>query len=383
MLHNSYFAIGLMSGSSLDGLDICYVEFLVNSQQAILDSYERMDNSMLTIDFKIHQADCIEYTNEFRERLRNAPNLTAFEFAKLHADLGHYFGKLTNDFIQKNSIEKLDFICSHGQTIFHQPNIGFTTQIGCGAQIAAQTNTKVICDLRTSDVAIGGQGAPIVPIAERYLFADYDAFLNIGGIANISFKSENKIIAYDVCAANTLLNFFAKQKDLDYDKDGNLARSGKINTQLLDELNNIDFCTQAAPKSLGSEHIFDNWIPLFAKYEISIEDKLATSVEHIALQVNQSIVNSQWSIIEKDSHISNLTSQLLVTGGGALNSFLIERIQLNSALKVVVPDVLTIQYKEALAMAFIGLLRILEIPNCLASVTGAKKDTIGGAIYLP
>ena len=354
----SYYAIGLMSGSSLDGLDICYVRF---------------QNYDFRFEYEIIQADCIEYTNEFRERLRNAPNLSAFEFSKLHTELGKYFGQLTNDFNKKNKIEKLDFICSQGQTIFHQPNLGFTTQIGCGAQIAAQTNYKVVCDLRTSDVANAGQGAPIVPIAERYLFSAYKVFLNIGGIANIAFHEDGKIIAYDVCAANTLLNFFAKQKGLEYDKDGNLARSGNIIPALLDELNNIAFCKQAAPKSLGTEHIVSDWLPLFEKHENTIENKLATAVEHIAMQVAKAI----------KSEIRNLNSEMLITGGGALNSFLVKRIQHHSTIKITVPDVLTIQYKEALAMAFIGLLRILEIPNCLSSVTGAKKDVIGGAVYLP
>jgi anhydro-N-acetylmuramic acid kinase len=233
MLHNQLFhAIGLMSGSSLDGLDICYVRFKVG------------DSSFA---YEILQADCIEYSNEFRERLRNAPNLSAFEFAKLHTEAGNFFGKLTKNFIQKNKIENLDFICSHGQTIFHQPISGFTSQIGCGAQIAAQTNCKVICDLRTSDVANGGQGAPIVPVAEQYLFSDYKVFLNIGGIANISFSSEN-VIAYDICAANTVLNYLAKQKGLDYDKDGKLARCGAIIPDLLINLNEINFCKENRTK---------------------------------------------------------------------------------------------------------------------------------------
>ena len=374
MLHNNIFhTIGLMSGSSLDGLDLCYVEFAVHSPQSIADSNKTIDHRPSTIDYKIVQADCIEYTNEFRERLRNAPNLSAFEFAKLHTELGNYFGKLTNNFIQKNKIENLDLICSHGQTIFHQPNLGFTTQIGCGAQIAAQTNLKVVCDLRASDIANGGQGAPIVPMAEKYLFHDYkiEKLLN-GATQYISFSSEN-VIAYDICAANTVLNYLAKQKALDYDKDGKLARSGTLIYSLLDELNNISFCMQATPKSLGSEHIYEDWIPLFDKYDDSIEDKLATMVEHIALQVGNQI----------NSTFNTQHSTLLDTGGGALITFLIERIQKHTKLNVVVPDVLTVQYKEALAMAFIGLLRILEIPNCLASVTGAKKDVIGGAIYLP
>jgi anhydro-N-acetylmuramic acid kinase len=230
MLHkDTYYAIGLMSGSSLDGLDLCYVRFKMPD---------------LRFEYEILQADCIEYTNEFRERLRNAANLSAFEFAKLHTELGKYFGELTNDFIQRNKINNLDFICSHGQTIFHQPNLGFTSQIGCGAQIATQTNCKVVCDLRTSDVAYSGQGAPIVPIAEKYLFSDFDVFLNIGGIANIAFHIDDSITAYDICAANTVLNYLAKQKGLDFDKAGKLAQSGTIIQSLLIELNEIRFCRQ-------------------------------------------------------------------------------------------------------------------------------------------
>ncbi len=380
-----------MSGSSLDGLDICYVEFLVYSPKSIDNSNSKnnINHRLSSIDYKIHKADCVEYDSVFRNRLQDAPGLSAFEFAKLHTEIGKYFGELTKDFIKKNEIEKVDLLASHGQTIFHQPGLGFTTQIGCGAQIAAQTNCKVVCDLRSSDVANGGQGAPIVPVAENYLFSDYKVFLNLGGIANIAFhnpkslKGLSEIIAYDVCAANTLLNYFAGQKGLKYDYNGDLARNGNINNDLLAQLNAIDFCKQPSPKSLGSEHIFSDWIPLFSGYEISTEDKLATAVEHIAVQVGQSIVNSQWTIDNKNYRLSTIDNQILVSGGGALNSFLTERIQHHTTLKVVVPDFLTVQYKEALAMAFIGLLRILEIPNCLASVTGASKDTTDGAVYLP
>lgn len=371
MLHTTnYTAIGLMSGSSLDGLDICHVQFSVHSTQA---SNKLIDS----IDYQILQADCIEYTNEFRERLRNASTLSAFEFAQLHTELGNYFGTLTNNFIQKNKIKNLDFIVSHGQTIFHQPLNGFTSQIGCGAQLAAQTQQKVICDLRTSDIAYGGQGAPIVPIAEKYLFKDFSIFLNIGGIANISFHEKNShsfsIHAYDVCAGNTLLNYLVQQKDFDFDDKGNIARSGKINYDLLAALNNIEFCKSNAPKSLGSEHIYQYWIPLVENYSISIEDKLATTVEHIAIQVGNAVQKQNL----------DATAKMLVTGGGAFNVFLIERIQFYISNKIIVPDTNTIQYKEALAMAFIGLLRILEIPNCVSSVTGARKEVIGGAVYLP
>lgn len=360
-----YNIIGLMSGSSLDGLDMCHVEFEV--------TINSIENMLVDVKYIIKQADCFEYAIDFKERLRNACNISAFEFARLHTELGKYFGKLTYDFITQHKIESIDFIASHGQTIFHQPQSGFTAQIGCGAQIAANTNCKVICDLRTADIAYGGQGAPIVPITEKHLFPDFKTFLNIGGIANIAIHKNENIFAHDVCAANTLLNYFAKQKGFEYDRDGKLAESGSVITELLQQLNEIDFCKQPAPKSLGSEHIYEKWIPLFEKYDHSIEDKLATATEHIAIQIGN-VLNTQ---------ILNSNSQILITGGGALNTYLIERIQQQNSHILVVPDILTVQYKEALAMAFSGLLRVLEIPNCLASVTGAKKDVIGGTVYLP
>lgn len=384
-VRRTYHVIGLMSGSSLDGLDICYVRFIVDSSRAIIDTDTEIDCRPFTVEYKILQADCKEFPAGFREKLRNAPHLSAFEFARLHTEVGNYFGEVTALFMHKNNIKAVDFICSHGHTIFHQPCAGFTTQIGCGALIAANTNCKVVCDIRTSDVAYGGQGAPLVPIAEQYLFPDYNAFLNMGGIANISFHHPNspekvseaeigkKVIAYDVCAANTLLNHLAQQNGLAFDENGDLARKGTIIQPILEELNTIAFCKQPAPKSLGTEHVYSEWIALLDNYNNNTEDKLATAVEHISIQIGK----------ETKSVIPNFHSNILITGGGAFNTFLIERIQAHTTSTVIVPDKLTISYKEALAMAFIGLLRVLGVPNCLSSVTGAHKDVIGGAVYLP
>jgi anhydro-N-acetylmuramic acid kinase len=365
---NIYHSIGLMSGSSLDGLDICYVEFQISSAQP------------LQVNYKILEAECVEYDEEFRSALKNLGNASAFEFARRHTELGAYFGKLATAFIKRNGIGKIDLICSHGQTIFHQPSKRFTSQIGCGAQIAAQTNCKVVSDLRSMDVAYGGQGAPVVPVAEKYLFPDHKVFLNIGGIANISFHKDEEVIAYDVCAGNTLLNYFAKQAGFDFDKDGALASKGKIISSLLEELNNIAFCKQPSPKSLGTEHVFKEWLPLFDKYENTTEDKLTTAVEHVAMQIDINL-HSKFKI--QNSLPVRQAGSLFITGGGAFNSFLVERIAYHSKLPNILPNAKTIQYKEALAMAFIGLLRVLEIPNCLASVTGASKDSIGGAVYVP
>jgi anhydro-N-acetylmuramic acid kinase len=374
---NDQYAIGLMSGSSLDGLDLCHVHFSIKDG--------------LQFKYKILHTGYVPYSNIFREQLRQAPTLSAFQLANLHTELGRFFGEQTAFFIQKNKIKKPDFICSHGQTIFHQPKIqidcdtskshlwgvgGFSTQIGCGASIAQITHTKTVADLRMSDVAAGGQGAPIVPIAEKYLFAGFDTFLNIGGICNISFHNKNtdNIIAYDVCAGNTLLNYLAKEKNKNYDENGLLARQGEVCVELLEQLNRIAFCNEKAPKSLGTEHVYQDWIALADQYNMRIEDKLATCVEHIALQINKQID------LQKNKNIT--AKNMLITGGGAFNLFLMERIKHHTNLNVIIPDKETIENKEALAIAFFGLLRILEIPNCLASVTGAGKDVIGGAVYL-
>jgi anhydro-N-acetylmuramic acid kinase len=357
-MQQAYTAIGLMSGSSLDGLDICCVQF-------------KIDND--TFLYNILHTTCLPYLDAFREKLKNTVQLSAFELAKLDVELGIFFGENTKKFIQEYQIQHVDFICSHGQTIFHQPQLGFTVQIGNGNQIAATTGIKTIADLRIADVAQGGQGAPIVPIAEKYLFSKFNIFLNIGGICNISFHQQNNIRAYDICAGNTLLNYLANLKNIAFDKNGNLSRIGTVNLALLEQLNAIEFCRQIAPKSLGTEHVVENWIKIINQSNISIEDKLATSVEHIAIQIGKAI--------EHTSTLEN--AEMLVTGGGALNVFLIERIQHHSKLKITIPNEETVQFKEALAMAFFGLLHILQIPNCISSVTGAKKDVIGGLLYLP
>ncbi|HNF48376.1 MAG TPA: anhydro-N-acetylmuramic acid kinase [Chitinophagales bacterium] len=372
----SYTAIGLMSGSSLDGLDICAVTFTIDSNAENstrqTDNYKQPTILPSNIAYSIIAAKCIAFNDAFKDRIRLATQNNAFDFAQLHTEIGKYFGQLTADFIQEYKLNKIDFIASHGQTIFHQPLLGFTTQLGCGAQIAAQTGCKVICDFRTSDIAYGGQGAPLVPIVEKYLFPQYKAFLNIGGICNISLHSkDDRIYGYDICAGNTLLNHFAKKKGMQYDENGVLARSGKILPDLVDELNQIPFCLQDAPKSLGSEHVYAEWIARCERYNAGIEDILASCTEHIAMQTGKAL-----------QHFNN-GNAVLITGGGALHTYLTERIQAHTALQAVVPGMQTLQYKEALLMAFCGLLRFIEIPNSLASVTGAKKNVTGGAIYLP
>jgi len=346
-----YKVIGLMSGSSLDGLDVCFVTFFREEDRW---------------SFEVQNAACFDYTAAFREELRQLPNQSALAFAEMHTRLGKIFSKYLLDFLANHSnAGPVDLIVSHGQTIFHQPDNGFTSQIGCGATISALLRKPVICDLRTADVALGGQGAPLVPMGERHLFSSFQQFLNIGGISNIAIHEKDAVRAFDVGPGNTLLNFYAQNAGIVYDIDGLLARSGQVNRELLHALNQLPFYQQMGPRSLGTEHLLSQWLPLCEAAGLSVEDVLCTLVEHIAVQV--AAVAS--------------TDDMLVTGGGAFNGFLVERIAALSPCKVVVPDAQTVAYKEAIIIGFLGLLRYLQMPNALASVTGASRDSIGGAVY--
>ncbi len=354
-MQSSYSVIGLMSGSSLDGIDLAHVTFGFENGKWL---------------FELGATDCIPYDNEMLIHLKNATATSGLELWQLHTDLGHYFGKKIADFITVHNIANVDFVASHGHTVFHFPKLKFTTQIGDGATIAASSKQKVICDFRSADIANGGQGAPIVPIGEKYLFPDYKLFLNIGGIANISIHSENKVIAYDCCVANQLLNHLASQKGMEYDKDGNIASSGNINEKLLHKLNAIPYHHQPFPKSLDNGFSKEVIIPIVESFAISIEDKMATANEYIATQIFNSIPTAQ------SEH-----QTILITGGGAFNKDLVSRISKKTNTKVYIPDEKVVQFKEALILAFMGVLRAQKKINVLCSVTGATIDTINGAIY--
>ena len=296
-----YRAMGLMSGSSLDGLDIAYVEFEVSGSNW---------------KYEIKATECIPYSNEWKEKLLNATRLTAFDYLQLHVNYGHYLGEKVNTFIAANGLEyKVQLIGSHGLTSFHSPGSGMTHQLGDGAAIAAETGINVVSDLRSMDVALGGQGAPIVPIGEKLLMPAYDLFLNIGGIANLSI---NRIpfIAFDVCAANRVLNFICQQKGFAYDDEGKLAASGTVHTSLLLQSNELDYYQLSYPKSLPNSFGDDVIIPIILSYALSPEDALATYCEHIAIQV-QKAINLTGVLSEEKKN------KLLITGGGAYNLHLI------------------------------------------------------------
>lgn len=342
-----------MSGTSLDGLDIAYCSFCKNDKKW---------------DFDILCAATIKYPERLAEYLAKAPTIGAEQFWKLHVDFGNFCGQEVKKFISKNKCKPM-FIASHGHTIFHQPQNGFTCQIGDGAQIAAITGIDTICDFRSLDVALKGQGAPLVPIGDQFLFSKYEARLNIGGIANISFKKLKKTIAFDICPTNILFNFFANKLGKPFDTNGEIARKGLINKDLLDTFNALPYYRIKTEKSLGREWIGEYILNVLEKQNISIEDKMATCIEHSAIQI-ASVVNK------------NNLKNCLLSGGGAYNTFLIERIKGHTKCKLIIPDKTIVEFKEALLFAFLGVLRYTGQVNCLSSVTGAKQDNVGGALYL-
>ncbi len=358
-----YRVIGLMSGSSLDGLDIAFAEFHENGGKW---------------SFELLEAECLPYNSEWVQRLKQATALSALDYQLLHADYGHYLGQQANFFIDKYQLQyKVALVASHGHTTFHVPAKKMTAQLGDGAAIAVATQLPVVTDLRAVDVAFGGQGAPIVPIGEKYLWGEYDYFLNIGGIANVSFNSQ-AYIAFDVCPANRVLNMLANDAGKEYDAGGQMAASGSINQSLLEKLNDLDYYRKPHPKSLANDFGTDVVYPMIRDSGCGITDALRTFTEHITFQIRNAI---------SMTHNPRPTTQnprLLATGGGAFNTFLIEQLKdqvRELSIEVIVPDEKLVNFKEALIMAFIGVLRWRQEYNVLSSVTGAQRDSIGGALW--
>lgn len=345
-------SIGLMSGTSLDGVDLIYVKIHLKEYS----------------NFDILEKATIPYDTKWIDLLKDSINFNDKQLNSLDEEFGKYLGHLISGFVTGKQIENLDFVASHGHTIFHQPDKGVTLQIGNGQEIANIVNTKVICDFRIQDVQLGGQGAPLVPIGDQLLFSQYEACLNLGGFANVSFEQDHKRIAYDICAVNTVLNQYAQMMGYDYDDNGLMASGGVINSALLEELNALPFYKSGPPKSLGIEWVRNNVIPKIDKCLINHYDVLRTYVEHIAIQISSSLEG-----------IKNV----LITGGGAYNTFLINRIKLYYHGEIILPEDSIIEYKEALIFSLLGLLKSQNKVNCLQSVTGAKKDHSTGRIFNP
>lgn len=365
-----------MSGSSLDGLDIAFAEFQENAGQW---------------NYELKTTDCYPYSAEWLHRLKSATSLSAQEYQLLHFDLGHYIGQQVNNFIGENKLHyQVALIASHGHTTFHMPP-RMTGQIGDGASIAAETQLPVVTDLRAMDLAFGGQGAPIVPIGEKLLLGDYNFFLNIGGIANISHNDEN-YTAFDVCPANRILNMLANEAGQEYDEGGKIAASGKVDPSLLEKLNALDYYSKPYPKSLANDFGTEVVYPMIqATVPIAIgsrmQDTIRTYTEHICVQIKNAISGLKNHKPKTTNHAQHPpeADKLLATGGGAFNTFLIGRLEhllKELGVELVIPDEKLVKFKEALIMAFIGVLRWREEYNVLSSVTGASRNSIGGAVWL-
>lgn len=353
-MKQEYRVLGLMSGTSLDGLDIALCVF-------------KYDDNVW--QYLIEKAKTFDYSALWKDKLSSAENLSGVELMLLHNEYGELLGKYVLDFASMD-IGNVDFISSHGHTVFHQPHKKLTLQIGNGASISAITRKTVVCDFRTLDVALGGQGAPLVPIGDMMLFKKYSYCLNLGGFANISFNNESGIrVAFDICPVNIVLNHLVKSINLEYDDKGNIGRQGRVNNDLLTKLNNLNFYIQKGPKSLGKEWVWNEVIPILEEnYEMPLEDKVCTFYHHTLQQIKNVVINDS----EKE---------MLVTGGGAHNDFLIELFHQNLSPKVIIPDSNIVNFKEALVFAFLGVLRTRGEVNCLKAVTGAELDNIGGTIY--
>lgn len=343
-----------MSGTSLDGLDIAYIKF----QSSPVWNYE-----FLFIE-------TVEYTAEWQNKLQFRSSINKKDLNNLDHEYGEYLGLEINKFRIKNNIEpaEIDLIASHGHTIFHKPELGFTKQIGNGPEIFSREGIPVVCDFRVQDLKLGGQGAPLVPIGDHLLFSEYGSCINLGGFANISYEMGKKRLAMDICPLNFVSNNLVKPLDLNFDDKGEIAKSGQVNLQILESLNNLEFYNQNGPKTLGAEWVETNINPIILKSDLEIKDILRTFTEHASEQISEVLKTSK-------------SQKALFTGGGVYNEFLIELIKEKSNCEIVIPKKDLIEFKEALIFGLLGVLRVLNKVNVLASVTGASADHCSGRIY--
>jgi len=342
-----------MSGSSLDGVDLACCEF---SQANNIWNY------------KIVAAETLPYPADIKAKLDEACLHSRDQIVDLDLLLGKFFGNLLNEFHGKYKLLPA-LISSHGHTILHEPHRGITLQAGSGKEIARKTGIRVVNDFRREDVAQGGQGAPLVPVGDRLLFGNYEGCLNLGGFANISYEGiDGKRIAFDIGPANMALNWIAGLKGSEFDRDGRMASQGIVSESLIQELNQMNYYSEPAPKSLGREWFLNNFLPQLKQQTLSIEDLMATTAEHIATQMARGINDAQ-------------LKSILITGGGALNQNLIERLKHLTSADIHIPDASLVHFKEALVFAFLGLLKMRKEINCLSSVTGGKNDLSVGVIH--
>ncbi|MEE1896701.1 anhydro-N-acetylmuramic acid kinase [Flavobacterium rakeshii] len=354
MIRENYNVLGVMSGTSLDGVDLAHIIF--NCQKGVWS-------------YNVIECQTVAYSNEWVGRLKEAVGYTKEMLEKLNDEYTLLLSGIIKTFIEDNAIKGLDAVCSHGHTILHQPQNGFTLQIGNKQELAKNIGITIVCDFRVQDVEMGGQGAPLVPIGDRLLFSDYSYCLNLGGFSNISFEDNGKRVAFDICAVNTVLNYYAGKLGLPYDNGGKIAAKGKMVIEMYAELNELEFYKKSYPKSLGFEYVKEVLLLLIEKYDAQVQDVLHTFTMHVAKQVAD-VINAL------------PPGKLLVTGGGAYNVFLLNCMQeLMPDTTIVVPDDKTIQYKEALIFGLLGVLKLRGEVNVLSSVTGAVGDHSSGVVF--
>jgi len=341
-----YRVLGVMSGTSLDGIDLAICSF----------------SKTKSWQFSIEKSITLPYSKYWKKTLQNLHSKSATEIKLIDKKYGLFIGNTINVFLAST---KVDFIASHGHTIFHQPENKYTLQIGNGEIIAKITKTTTINDFRSLDISLNGQGAPLVPIGDSHLFSNYKYCVNLGGFSNISIKNNGVITAFDICPVNIMLNEVCQQLGMEYDNNGDIAKEGKLIPILLQQLNSLDFYKQKSPKSLSREWVEKNISSLLINDKT--EDVLNTFCEHIAIQVGVFLKNES----------------ALFTGGGVFNSYLMDRIKHHSYSTITIPSNTLINFKESLIFAFLGVLRIENQVNCLHSVTGAKRDNCGGVIHHP
>jgi anhydro-N-acetylmuramic acid kinase len=351
MNHQYYNVLGIMSGTSLDGIDIAHITIVRKESW----------------NFQIHRAITVPYSSEMKQQLAQAVTFNKSEVEKLNLKYTRYLAEKILCFIDAHKIDNLAAVCSHGHTIFHQPLENYTLQIGNLPELAQLINQRVVCDYRVQDVALHGQGAPLVPIGDRLLFGTYDYCLNLGGFANMSYEQNAQRIAYDLCPVNVVLNHYAMKLGKEYDAGGAFAKAGTIQTPVLEKLNSLEYYHQNAPKSLGMEwvnaHIFQILDPIENTCDV-----IATFTEHVAVQIAKQLQPEK---------------TLLITGGGAFNTYLIDSISKYSSAKIIIPEAVIVEHKEALIFALLGVLKLRNENNCLSSVTGADRDHCSGLIYVP
>ena len=342
-----------MSGTSIDGVDLVYANFF----------YDKHWN------FKILKSKTYDYDIDWQNILKNLSDKDLDSIKPIDKSYTKLLSEYILKFIEEFSIKQIDFISSHGHTALHDPSNSITYQIGNLKELSDYIGLKVICDFRVQDIKFGGQGAPLVPVGEKYIFPEYNTLINLGGFANITIKSNNNLTAYDICPVNIVFNHLSNLRHLKYDDKGKIASSGKPNIELFDCLQSLDYYKQISPKSLGVEWVNENILPLINSFsEIPLKDLLNTFSKHFASQIAINIKSAK---------------KTLITGGGAYNDYLIQNIIDLTESEIIIPSSEIIEYKEALIFGFLGVLKDLNINNCYSSVTGATKDHSSGNIFIP